>query len=88
VALHVREEHLNWCQLEVVWPKIHERHLEFCKLTPYILTSMVGCVVKHEDSIVSPTGKLGVQMLYQLSHKQQEGVRIVLATVDGEVHFS
>ena len=46
---------------------------------------MVGCVVKHDNCVLSQTGLLSIQMFNQLDDEEQEGVGIIFASVDCKV---
>jgi hypothetical protein len=43
---------------------------------------VIGSVVNHEDSILSPVGIGFIQVIAELNQEQHEGVAIVLSTVD------
>lgn len=88
MTFQVREEHLDRSELEVVWAKVHQWHFQRCKFVSYILTSMVGCVVKHDHCVLPPARLLSIQMLNQLDDEEQEGVGIILASVDCKVKFA
>ena len=85
MTFQVGEENLDRSELEVVWTKIHQWHFQLCKFASYKMTSMVGCVVKHDNCVFSPTGLLSIQMFNQLDDEEQEGVGIIFASVDCKV---
>lgn len=49
---------------------------------------MVWSIVKQDDGILSPASALLIQVSEQLSDKKEEGVSIVLASIDREEKFT
>ena len=66
-------------------PRYISGTFNYVSLVLMVLTSMVGCVVTHDHCAFSPTGLLSIQMLNQLDDEEQEGVGIILASVDCKV---
>jgi hypothetical protein len=88
MTLQVGEEDFDRCQLKVIRSKVHERHLELHHPICYLLTSMVGCIVKHNHCIGPPIRLLRVEMFSQLDDKEYEGMGIVLTSIDCEVQVT
>ena len=68
--------------------QIQQRHLHLSELASHITTSMVWSIVKHDDGIIPPASALLIQVTEQLSHKQEEGISIVLASIDSKVEIT
>lgn len=88
MALNIGKENFSWGHSKLIWTKKHHGHIQLRQLFFDNFSTMIGCIINHDNGVSSPVLINVVQMLAQFHNKVNECESVCHSLVNSEEKFA